>query len=88
MGTQREWCRLLLPDVQLTRSILPSPQSPPKPMDGTKGQISHRRIAQFTEAHGVFDVNKVAWCPRAGLEDVFATAGDDGCSKVWKVAQI
>ena len=48
-------------------------------------KIEHKIIARLDAAHGVHDVNTVAWCPRAGMEGVFATAGDDGHVKVWKV---
>lgn len=57
-------------------------------MDGTKGEVSHKLIAQFTDSHGVSDVNAISWCPRPGFEDVFATAGDDGLAKVWKVSRL
>ena len=42
-------------------------------------------IARLPAAHDVSDVNSVVWCPREGFEDLFATAGDDGLVKVWKV---
>ena len=48
--------------------------------------MKHRVIAKVSQAHGVHDVNTVVWCPRKGFEDLFATAGDDGAVKVWKVA--
>lgn len=39
----------------------------------------------MSSAHGVSDVNTVAWCPRTGYEDLLATAGDDATVRVWKV---
>lgn len=45
----------------------------------------HRLIAVFPSAHGVYDVNTVSWCPRKGMKDVFATTGDDGVTRIWKV---
>ena len=53
--------------------------------DSPNPKLSHKLIAQLDCAHGVFDVNSLAWCPRLGLEDVFASAGDDGNIKVWRV---
>ncbi|KAF8198622.1 WD40-repeat-containing domain protein [Pholiota molesta] len=47
---------------------------------------SHKLIASLSSAHGVHDVNSVVWNPRSGLEDLLATTGDDGCTRVWKVA--
>ncbi|KAG5653573.1 hypothetical protein H0H81_012262 [Sphagnurus paluster] len=46
---------------------------------------AHRLIARVEAAHGVYDVNAVAWCPRAGHTDLLATAGDDGATRVWKM---
>ncbi|KAG5644343.1 hypothetical protein DXG03_008640 [Asterophora parasitica] len=48
----------------------------------------HKLIANIASAHGVYDVNAVAWCPRASHADLLATAGDDGMTRVWRVAQI
>ncbi|KXN80810.1 putative cytosolic iron-sulfur protein assembly protein 1 [Leucoagaricus sp. SymC.cos] len=45
----------------------------------------HRLIATLPSAHGVYDVNTVSWCPRAGMEDILATTGDDGVTRVWKI---
>ena len=50
-------------------------------------------IAQIESAHGVFEVNNVAWVPRkvkAGgsipkQEDLIITTGDDGAVKVWRL---
>ncbi|KAA1476178.1 WD40 repeat-like protein [Dentipellis sp. KUC8613] len=50
-----------------------------------KAPPTHRLIAKLDDAHGVYDVNSVAWCPRKGYEDLLATAGDDGSARVWKV---
>ncbi|KAH8998148.1 WD40 repeat-like protein [Lactarius akahatsu] len=47
-----------------------------------------RLIARLENAHGVNDVNSIAWCPRKGYEDLIATVGDDGVAKVWKVASV
>ena len=49
-------------------------------------------VAQMEGAHGVFEVNHVAWAPRkvkAGgsipeQEDLIITTGDDGVVKVWR----
>lgn len=49
------------------------------------GTPSSTLIATLYDAHGVHDINHIAWCPREGYEDVFATAGDDLMVRVWKV---
>ncbi|KAF8156652.1 WD40 repeat-like protein [Crassisporium funariophilum] len=46
---------------------------------------THRLIAHLKSAHSVHDVNSVVWCPRKGYEDLLATAGDDGHTRIWKV---
>ncbi|KAI0711467.1 WD40-repeat-containing domain protein [Earliella scabrosa] len=58
----------------------------PSTRDPSRKTLSHRIIANISQAHDVHDVNSVVWCPRKGFEDIFATAGDDGAVKVWKVA--
>jgi len=45
-------------------------------------------IAHLEDAHGVNDVNSIAWCPRKGYQDLIATVGDDGVAKIWKVVSI
>ncbi|KAI9452732.1 WD40 repeat-like protein [Russula earlei] len=45
-------------------------------------------IACLEGAHGVSDVNSLAWCPRKGYEDLIATVGDDGIAKIWKVVSV
>ncbi|EKM75671.1 hypothetical protein AGABI1DRAFT_132063 [Agaricus bisporus var. burnettii JB137-S8] len=52
---------------------------------GSEPSIAHCLIAVLPSAHGVHDVNAISWCPREGMEDVFATTGDDGVTKVWRV---
>lgn len=47
--------------------------------------IRHSIITRIDAAHGVHDLNSIVWCPRPGMEGTFATAGDDGHMKVWKV---
>ncbi|KWU44450.1 WD40 repeat-like protein [Rhodotorula sp. JG-1b] len=42
----------------------------------------HVLVAQVEDAHGVSDVNHVAW---KKTKDMFASAGDDGLVKVWVV---
>jgi WD40 repeat protein len=42
-------------------------------------------LARIEGAHGVHDVNALAWCPLAGGAGVLASAGDDGCVRVWEV---
>lgn len=60
-------------------------QATPGNPDGGKSRLSHKAIARLSATHGVHDVNGIVWCPREGFEDTFATAGDDGLVKVWKV---
>ncbi|KAF7354975.1 putative cytosolic iron-sulfur protein assembly protein 1 [Mycena sanguinolenta] len=47
--------------------------------------LRQKLIAQLPNAHGVHDVNSVAWCPRQGFEDLFATTGDDGATRIWRI---
>ncbi|CAA7268490.1 unnamed protein product [Cyclocybe aegerita] len=47
---------------------------------------THKLIANLKSAHGVHDVNSVVWCPRKGFEDLLATTGDDGYTRIWKIA--
>lgn len=51
-------------------------------------RIQHAIIARVDAAHGVHDVNSISWCPRPGMEDTFATAGDDGHVKIWRVKSV
>ncbi|KAI0088184.1 WD40 repeat-like protein [Irpex rosettiformis] len=48
-------------------------------------KIEQTLLARLDAAHGVHDLNAIAWCPRAGMDGIFATAGDDGHTKVWKL---
>ncbi|TCD65197.1 Cytosolic iron-sulfur protein assembly protein [Steccherinum ochraceum] len=50
-------------------------------------KVDHRIVTRLDSAHGVHDVNSVVWCPRDGLEDVLATASDDGHVKIWRVVK-
>ncbi|KAJ7781630.1 WD40-repeat-containing domain protein [Mycena metata] len=47
--------------------------------------LHHELIAQLPNAHGVYDVNSVVCCPRQGFEDLLATTGDDGATRIWRV---
>ncbi|KAJ1965872.1 Cytosolic iron-sulfur protein assembly protein [Dispira parvispora] len=38
-------------------------------------------------AHGVADINHVAWNPSAKYGDILASAGDDGVIRIWRVTQ-
>ncbi|KAI0747086.1 WD40-repeat-containing domain protein [Daedaleopsis nitida] len=58
----------------------------PSTKDPSRKALSHQLIARISQAHDVHDVNSIVWCPRKGFEDMFATAGDDGAVKVWRVA--
>ncbi|KAF9256729.1 WD40 repeat-like protein [Marasmius fiardii PR-910] len=53
--------------------------------DEHENPICHRMIASLPDAHGVHDINTVVWCPRAGLNHLLASTGDDGLVKVWKI---
>jgi len=46
---------------------------------------SHRLLVSRAEAHGVFDVNSVAWCCRDGHENLLVTTGDDSVAKIWAI---
>lgn len=58
----------------------PSQESP-----SPKTPLAAKLLTSISEAHGVSDVNSVSWCPRQDHSDVFATAGDDGSVKVWRI---
>lgn len=55
----------------------------------TEGEagIEATLAARVEDAHGVHDVNALAWCPRAGFMRMLASAGDDGQVRVWAVAE-
>lgn len=53
-----------------------------------KSPPKHRLISRLENAHGVSDVNSIAWCPRNGYEDLIATVGDDGVANIWKVVPV
>jgi WD40 repeat protein len=50
--------------------------------------LHHKLIAELPNAHGVYDVNSVVWCPRQGFEDLLATTGDDGATRIWRVRRV
>ncbi|KAK7061387.1 putative cytosolic iron-sulfur protein assembly protein 1 [Favolaschia claudopus] len=50
--------------------------------------LQQKLIARLPEAHGVHDINSVAWCPRRGMEDLLATTGDDGATRIWRVQPV
>jgi WD40 repeat protein len=51
------------------------------------GGLKMEPIAAVRDAHGVSDVNNVAWCRREDGkgEGLLASCGDDGGVKVWRV---
>ncbi|EIN08976.1 WD40 repeat-like protein [Punctularia strigosozonata HHB-11173 SS5] len=57
-----------------------------RPRSDSRPMLYHALIASLSSAHGVCDVNSVAWCPRAEHSNLLATAGDDGSVRVWHVA--
>lgn len=62
---------------------LPFPPSQDPPDNNAHTPPNHKLIARTESAHDVSDVNTVVWCPRAGHEDMLATAGDDSTARVW-----
>lgn len=54
----------------------------------TKQLVREELVATLPAAHGLHDVNTVAWSTTPGMEDVFATAGDDGVTRIWRVALV
>ena len=58
------------------------------PESTSRSPPKSRLIARLEGAHGVHDVNSIAWCPRKGHEDLIATVGDDGVAKVWKIVSV
>jgi len=51
----------------------------------TGEDIDAKLIAKLSSAHGVSDINSISWCPRKDMENVLATAGDDGTVRVWQI---
>ena len=70
MGDVGEW-RLGLP-AWLWAQIL-NLQEPKSSGAGAETVPTATLIATCPAAHGVHDVNAVAWCPRGGFEDLLAT---------------
>ena len=68
-----------------TRLILYQQEPTPEEKAVKAVPPAYKLIASLDSAHGVHDVNTVVWCPREGMEGLFATAGDDGNVKVWKL---
>jgi WD40 repeat protein len=58
------------------------------PDSAKRNPPKYKLIARLEGAHGVDDVNSIAWCPRKGCEDLIATVGDDGVAKIWKVVSV
>ncbi|KAL9604934.1 MAG: hypothetical protein Q9219_000122 [cf. Caloplaca sp. 3 TL-2023] len=55
---------------------------------GNTGSSNWRVVAEYDCAHGVFEINHVAWAKAkidGSQEEVIVTTGDDGEVKVWKV---
>jgi len=52
----------------------------------TKLIVREELIATLPSPHGPYDVNTVAWNPTPGMEDILATAGDDGITRIWRVS--
>lgn len=49
--------------------------------------MESKLIAHISSAHGVNDLNSISWCPRSGMENILATAGDDYFVRIWEVTQ-
>ena len=52
-----------------------------------------KAIAEFENAHGVFEINHVCWSMRwdrgkATNEEVIISTGDDGEVKVWSLSEV
>ncbi|KAL1743012.1 WD40-repeat-containing domain protein [Schizophyllum fasciatum] len=56
--------------------------------EGETGTLACNLIAELRDAHGVHDLNAIAWCPREKYQDLLASAGDDGVARVWRVAPL
>lgn len=65
------------------------PSSSPSSKETDNEQISIKPIAAQKHAHGVNDVNSVAWCMREDKKGwgMLSSAGDDGSVKVWRVVK-
>ena len=53
----------------------------------SRSRVGMTPIAAMRDAHGVSDVNSVAWCLREDSkgQGILASAGDDGGVRVWRV---
>lgn len=68
-------------------------QEKPSEAEGIPEATEWVVIAQIDGAHGVFEVNHVAWAPRRDKkrggdgedEELIVTTGDDGKVKVWRL---
>jgi cytosolic iron-sulfur protein assembly protein CIAO1 len=67
-------------------TLIKIPKEPPA--DSPRSPPLCEMIARLPSAHGVSDINTIAWCPRPGYEDILATAGDDGYARVWRVSPV
>ncbi|KAF7313465.1 putative cytosolic iron-sulfur protein assembly protein 1 [Mycena chlorophos] len=47
--------------------------------------LEHKLIVEYRDAHGVHDINSAAWCPQTGFENLLATTGDDGETRIWRI---
>lgn len=65
------------------------PSSSPSSKETDNEQISIIPIAAQKHAHGVNDINSVAWCMREDKKGwgMLSSAGDDGSVKVWRVVK-
>ncbi|ETW75790.1 hypothetical protein HETIRDRAFT_412162 [Heterobasidion irregulare TC 32-1] len=63
---------------ELTESANATSRTPP----------DSKLIARIENAHGVADINSIAWSPRKGYEDFLATTGDDGTARVWRMVNV
>lgn len=97
-SSEMEWIlELILPAVHkfAVYSVSWSSQSGRIASVGADGQIVIYKENEdgwvvestFQGAHGVYEVNSVAWCTMATGEEILATCGDDGHVNLWSLSK-
>lgn len=95
-SAEQEWVlELMLPSVHTfaVYSVAWSNSSGRIASAGADGQIAvYKEVdglwvveSTFQGAHGVYEINCIAWCTMATGEEILATCGDDGYVNLWRL---
>jgi len=57
----------------------------PADSNALNSSLRYSLLGSQSSAHGVADVNAVAWCPRDGFRNLLGSVGDDNVTRVWKI---